>query len=298
MQVAVLGPGGVGGFLAGVLARAEVQVLILAGEETARAIAESGIRVESKIAGDFHVTVETATRLSHPVDACLVTVKATQLHDALDRVPREALGDALAIPFLNGLEHVDQLRTIYPPDQVVAGTIAVETVRLEAGVIRQISPFARVEFAPSAHTRERVEELAAALRQGGLDVRLRNDERAMLWDKFAMLAPSALMTTHERANVGQVRTRRREDFVALLGEVATIANADGGSADASRLIQLWDLVPETFETSMQRDQAAGRALELDAIGGALLRAAARHDIPVPVATRIVDDLGARTGVKI
>lgn len=297
MRVAVLGPGGVGGFLAGVLARADVPVVVLAGDTTTRAIAEGGIRVESKVSGDFHVTVEVATRLPQAVDACLVTVKATQLRGALERMPPEAVGDGLVIPFLNGLEHVEELRAIYRPENVVAATIAVESVRVEAGLIRQMSPFARVDFAPTASTRMRIEELADALRKGGLDVRLRDDERAMLWDKFSLLAPSALLTTHERGNVGQVRTRRREDFVALLGEVAAVANADGATVDASRLLRVWDGVPETFETSMQRDQAAGRALELDAIGGALLRAAARHNVPVPVATRIVDDLGARTSVK-
>lgn len=297
MRVAVLGPGGIGGFLAGVLARADVQVVVLAGAQTTRAISENGIHVESKVAGDFHVAVDTAMRLPHAMDACLVTVKATQLTEAVERVPREAIGDGLVIPFLNGLEHVDRLRAIYPPDNVVAATIAIEAVKVGPGLIRQLSPFARVELAPSAGARARIDELAVALRKGGLDVRLRDDERAMLWDKFAMLAPSALMTTHERGNVGQVRTQRREDFVALLGEFAAVANADGGKADAARLLQTWDGVPATFETSMQRDQAAGRPLELDALGGAFLRAAARHDIPVPVATRIVDDLGARTRVK-
>jgi 2-dehydropantoate 2-reductase len=45
-----------------------------------------------------------------------------------------------------------------------------------------------------------------------------------------------------------------------------------------------------MKSSMQRDAEAGRPLELDAIGGALLRAAKRHGVEVPVATRLVADL--------
>jgi 2-dehydropantoate 2-reductase len=45
-----------------------------------------------------------------------------------------------------------------------------------------------------------------------------------------------------------------------------------------------------METSMQRDQAARRPLELDALGGALLRRAARAGIAVPVTHRLVDEL--------
>jgi 2-dehydropantoate 2-reductase len=44
---------------------------------------------------------------------------------------------------------------------------------------------------------------------------------------------------------------------------------------------------------MQRDAEAGRALELDAIGGSVLRAADRHGLAVPVTASIVADLAAR-----
>lgn len=296
MRVAVLGPGGVGGFLAGVLARAGVSVLVLSGDETARAITKEGIHVESRVAGEFHVRVDAATQLSDPVTACLVAVKATQLPEAISRVPVHALGDGLVIPLLNGLEHVDYLRQLYPPGNVVAATIAIETVRSSPGWIRQLSPFARVEFAPSKPTAERVEALAVPLRDGGLDVRFRDDERVMLWDKLAILAPLALLTTHERGNAGQVRTNRRDDLVALVGEVAAVANADGAAIDPAALLRIWDALPAAFESSMLRDQAAGRPTELDAIGGAVLRAAAKHGVSVPVATRLVHELATRTGV--
>ena len=43
---------------------------------------------------------------------------------------------------------------------------------------------------------------------------------------------------------------------------------------------------------MQRDAEAGRPIEIDAIGGAVVRAAGRHGIPVPTA-RYVAELQAR-----
>jgi 2-dehydropantoate 2-reductase len=162
-------------------------------------------------------------------------------------------------------------------------------------LIRQTSPFASVEIAASADNRERVESIAAHISAAGLDVRLRDDELAMLWDKFALLAPMALLTTHERANVGAIRTRRRKDAIALIGEVAAVAGADGVDIDREAVIHLLDSVPESMESSMQRDQAAGRPLELDALGGALLRRAARAGIAVPVARRLVDELRSRSG---
>jgi len=48
-----------------------------------------------------------------------------------------------------------------------------------------------------------------------------------------------------------------------------------------------------MESSMQHDQAAGRQLELDAIGGAVIRRAARARVDVPVTARLVEELRSR-----
>jgi 2-dehydropantoate 2-reductase len=294
LKVAVLGLGGVGGFLAAMLAREGSSVLALASDETSRAIAQNGLRLESRKFGDFSASVRTAARLAEPVDACFITVKATQLTPALERVPASALGRALVIPFLNGLDHVELLRAVYPPSSVVAATIRIESTKVGPGLIRQTSPFTSIDIAASADNRNRVESIAAHLTAAGLDVRIRDDELAMLWDKFALLGPMALLTTHERGNVGAIRTRRRDDAIALIGEVADIAASDGGSIDREAVLHLLDSVPESLESSMQRDQAAGRPLEIDALGGALLRRADRAGIEAPVTRRIVGELQARS----
>ena len=293
LSVAVLGPGGIGGLLAALLARGGNSVEVLASESTARAIAEGGLRVESQRFGDFQVSVSTAIRLERPVDACLIAVKNTQLTEALERVPSEALGEGLVVPFLNGIEHVDLLRSIYPASSVAAATIRVETARVEPGLIRQTSPFASVEIAASGTNRDRVERVAAQLKAGGLDVRVRDDETSMLWDKLSFLVPLALLTTHERANAGAIRTRRREDTLAVISEVAAVAAAEGAAIDPEEVVRFLDSVPETMESSMQRDQAAGRPLEIDAIGGAVVRRAARAGVDVPVTAQLVEELRTR-----
>jgi 2-dehydropantoate 2-reductase len=72
-----------------------------------------------------------------------------------------------------------------------------------------------------------------------------------------------------------------------------VATRDGASVHESAVIDLFDGLPETMQTSMQRDAAAGREIELEAIGGAILRAAERHGVAVPTTRRLVDDLRDR-----
>ncbi|HET7465208.1 MAG TPA: 2-dehydropantoate 2-reductase [Candidatus Dormibacteraeota bacterium] len=282
LRFAVLGPGGVGGLLAALLARAGDSVVVLHDTPLHE------VRVESARFGDFTAQVETSPRLSEPVDAVLVTVKATQLEPAMRRVPVDALGAALVIPFLNGIDHVELLRGVYPSASVVPATIRIESTKVGAGVIRQTSPFALVEIG------SRGEAVASRLTAAGLDVKIVDDEHAMLWSKLAVLAPMALLTTHERANVGGVRERRHDDLEGLVREFAAVARAEGVAIDPEVNLGFIEKTPAAMETSMQRDQAAGRPLEIDALGGALLRRAAKAGVDVPVTKRLVEELRART----
>ncbi|WP_030267031.1 ketopantoate reductase family protein [Streptomyces sp. NRRL B-24484] len=289
LTVAVLGPGGVGGLIGALLARDGHRVLCLAGESTAAVLDTDGLHVESARYGEFTAAVEADTVLRRPVDALLVTVKQTALEAALDRVPADVLGGAVVVPLLNGLDHPAVLRGRYPAARVAAGTIRVEATRTAPGRIVHGSPFADVQLAAP------VDDLADALRTAGLGVTLRTDESAMLWEKLAFLAPFALLTTRYRAGAGTVRSDRRPELAAVVDEVTAVARAAGTAVRSEDVLGFFDRSPHGMRSSMQRNAEAGRPLELDAIGGAVLRAAAAHGIGAPATARLVADVARSTG---
>jgi len=296
IRVAVLGPGGIGGLLAALLARRGDRVTCLAPPATAAHLAEHGLELRSPTLGDAKVTVEADTRLDHPVDVVFVTVKATQLEAAVEAVPAEVLGDGLVVPFLNGIDHLAWLRRRYPADQVVAGTIRIESTRVGPGRIEHDSPFAVVELAAAEPSRrEQVEALGARLAETGLDVTVRDDEAATLWSKLSVLAPIALVTTWTAAPLGEARAGHGDELMAVAREIVTAARADGVDLDEAATLAILERVPDTMRSSMQKDAAAGRPIELDAIGGAVLRAAERAGTEAPVTARLVADLQARHG---
>ncbi|MEV5353121.1 2-dehydropantoate 2-reductase [Streptomyces sp. NPDC052693] len=290
LTVAVLGPGGVGGLLAALLSRAGHRVICLSGEETAATLRTDGVRVRSTRFGDFTARVETATELREPVDACLVTVKHTALDPALRRVPAATPGDGLLVPFLNGVEHPAALRARYRPDRVAPAVVRVESTRVAPGVIEHTSPFAEIDLTGTGVPRARLDALAEALGAAGPATRVQDDETATLWAKMSFLAPFALLTTRYGLPLGDVRARHRDELTALVEETAAISRACGGPSDPAQALARYDAFPPTMKSSMQRDAEAGRPLELDAIGGALLRAAERHGVPAPVTDRVVGEL--------
>jgi 2-dehydropantoate 2-reductase len=292
-RVAVLGPGAVGGLVGALLARRGDEVICLAPPATAAHIARQGLELRSPMLSDASVAVRAASRLEEPVDACFVTVKATQLERAVEAVPAEALGGGLVVPFLNGVDHVGWLRERYPADQVVAATVAVESTRVTPGVIQHDSPFVIVQLAHGPADPARVEELAARLAEVGLDVTVHDSEAFALWTKLAMLAPIALLTTWAGAPIGEARSRHHDELVALVREAAEAARAEGVELDPEATIRRLEGLPPGMRSSMLKDAEAGQPIELDAIGGAVLRAAARGGIDVPVTAKLVADLQAR-----
>lgn len=290
LDVAVLGAGGVGGLVGALLARAEQgtsSVTFVARDATAEALRERGLHVRSGQFGDLDVPVQAVTRLDVPVDVLLVAVKATGLASALDLVPPEALGDGVVVPLLNGVEHLDVLRARYGAERVVPAVIRVEATRVAPGEIVHGSPFVEVDLAQGGAPAEKVEAVRSLLEGAGITTRVRDGEAALVWAKLSFLAPLALLTTRHRATIGEVRTVHRAELEGLVAEVAAVATASGAPSDPGASLALYDRFPADARSSMERDAEAGRPLEVDAIGGAVVRAAGRHGVAAPLTSRLV-----------
>jgi len=291
-RVAVLGPGGVGGFVAAALARSGVATTVVARERTAAAIADRGLRVSSVRLGELLVHPAATARLDDDVDVLVVATKATGLEAALERVAGEP---GLVVPLLNGIDHVTLLRERFGP-RAVAGTIRVGSDRPEPGVIVQTSPFVLVELA-SDHPapRPRMAAFVDLLRTAEIPARLGGTEAQVLWSKLARLNALACVTAAYDLPIGPIREhpRRRVEIEDAVLETVAVANAEGAGLDADATLQeIWDVGPG-HTSSMQRDIAAGREPELDAIPGAVLRHAAERGLACPTIEALVARIRAR-----
>ena len=293
MRVAVLGPGSVGGLIAAVLARKGVPVTCIASDSSAQEIAKVGLSVISERFGTFSIPIHAANRLNEPVDVLAVTVKSTSLDDAISRVPSNVLGTAMVVPLLNGVEHVALLRQRLPNAYVIPATIRIETARTAPTIIEQRSPFAAIEIARGHRGDHRVADFAQTLGEIGFDVTIRDDEKEMLWEKLAILAPFALLTTIYSAPAGIIRSRHRPELEEVAGEIALVTGAEDVTIDPSSILAFFDRVPASMKSSMQLDDEAKRPLEIEAIGGAVLRSASTHAVPVPTIERLVSELRNR-----
>jgi 2-dehydropantoate 2-reductase len=296
MRIAILGPGGVGGFVAGALARAGHAVLVVARPGTVEALSRRALAVRSALLGDFCAAVPAAPALDAQADALIVATKASSLPAALARVNTPP---PLVVPLLNGLDHLDLLRERFGAAPVAAGTIRIESTRVSPGVIVQSSPAVRVELAGDRpRLQALLRGLAAALRDAGIPTEVRGGERQILWSKLVRLNALALTTSAADRPLGEVRADPdwRAALEGAVAETAAVAAADGAAIDPTATLAELNRAHAGLVSSMQRDIAAGRATELDAIAGSVLRAARRHGIACPAVSWLTGRVAERAAL--
>ena len=318
MRVAVIGSGGVGGFVGGMLARAGHEVAFLARGEHLRALRERGLRVLST-SGDFAVpTVRATDRVDElgPAELLLFTVKTYDTAAVAEQIRPLVQPGATVLTLQNGIDNHKQIDAALGAGAALPGTIRIETTVAEPGVIAHTSKGYQIRFGEiptdaddaAGPRSERVEHLHAAFSEAGLNTRVPDDMRAELWDKFLFIVPFAGLTTLARAPIGEILAVPELASVleAMYREAAAVAEADGaGLPDdvAERtMANVRKLHPE-FKSSMQRDLERGKPMEVDALLGALARLGRRHGVPTPVTDTVygvltLEDMRARKSVSV
>jgi 2-dehydropantoate 2-reductase len=299
VNIAVLGPGGVGGLLAGALADSGESVTVVAREPTAAAIAADGLRISSLTLGEIVARPRAIAHLDERVDVLLVATKAAGLDAALQRI---AVAPAIVLPLLNGLDHISLLRERFAPETVLAGTIRVEADRPQPGVVVHTSRFLLVEMASRYQTAaEPMRALVDALSRAGVQARAAEpigarSEARVMWSKLVRLNALACTTSAHDKLIGEIRETPslRAELVATIEEASAVARAEGADdVEPEKALAELDRAHATLGSSMQRDITAGRPPELDAIPGAVIRAGARHGLGCPTIERLVAAIRAR-----
>ncbi|HSN92887.1 MAG TPA: 2-dehydropantoate 2-reductase [Anaeromyxobacteraceae bacterium] len=293
MRIAIVGAGGVGGLLAGLLARSGVEVLVVARGAALKAIRSSGVAVDSPL-GKF--TVRPAAASDDPAalgaaDAVLVAVKAWQVEGVAPGLAPLVAAGGFAVPLQNGVEAAGRLDAALGEERVVGGLTHMLAWTEGPGRVRHVGAVPRVTLgergARAGRPSARLEALAGALRGAGVEVRIAEDVEAATWEKFLLIEPWGSVAAAARAPIGPLRSAA--EARALLGtamvEVVALARARGVSVAAgvkdSTLAWLDGLPPEAT-ASMQRDIGAGRPSELLDQTGAVVRLARAAGVPVPV----------------
>lgn len=296
MRHVILGAGGVGGLIAVALAKSVESVTLVLRPETLKNY-PAEISLESPL-GSFRVPVDRAASVAVPCDVLWITVKATQLENALRSVTVSPDQLGAVVPLLNGIDHVAVLRARFGHDRVVPASIGVEAERAAPGTFIHRGMAVRLSF--SSIGESRLASTLEELKKFGFACQFVPDEMKILWTKLSFLAPFALTTTAAGLPIGGINSDPawRKRLEGVVREVAAVGTADGTPLDAAVILPFYDKTPQGGRSSMQKDVDAGNPPELDAIAGPILRRAEQHHIDAPFTRELAEMIGRKTGATI
>ena len=275
MKHAILGAGAIGGLVGTVLSSLGEEVtMVVRPEKLANYPANLTLERPS---GLLAAPAKAVTSLTAPVDVLWIATKTYQLQAALEAVH---VSPGCVVPLLNGVDHVAALRERFGRERVVPATIAVEAERTAPGRFIQRSPFVLLNLASSGEPL--LGAIIGQLGKLGFTCQFIPNEQTLLWWKLSFLAPFALVTSASGMNLGEILANPdwKQKLHSAIGETCAVANASGAELDASRTRTGFDSAPPAMRSSMQKDLAAGRQLELDDIAGPIVRGGERYGIDV------------------
>jgi 2-dehydropantoate 2-reductase len=291
-HVAVLGAGAVGCYFGGMLAQAGTRVTLIGRQAHVDAIGRHGLAI-LRDGGEQRIAVaatadEAAVR---DADLVLVCVKSPDTESAARSIARHLRPDARLISLQNGVDNGARLAGVLA-QPVYAAVVYVGTSMEGPGRVRHAGRGDLVIGVPrEARGRGDADAdlaaIAATFERARVGCPVAPDIEAALWTKLvincAFNAVSALGRARYAALAASEPVRRvMEDTVR---ECVAVAHADGVVLDEAALLQtVWSVahaMPQQYSSTAQ-DVFRGKATEIDALNGYVVRRGADLRVATPV----------------
>ncbi len=289
MKILIMGAGGVGAYYGAKLQQSGEDVTLCARGEHLRALQEHGLDVKS-FKGDFHVRVKATVDPKEfaPYDLILFAVKSYDTESAAKQLQGCLARDGILMTIQNGVENEDILCQFFPRESVMGGNSRIGAQIVGPGKLLHTA-LGIIEFGEiDGGITPRAERLKALFERAGIHGELTSDLKALRWYKLMGNNSTNTISALSHTTLGQIF--KDEDGYqlvrTLMYETLAVGRAEGANVDDARIeIQLNGLYKsinlDAIKTSTLQDLERGKPLEYEAIAGAVVRAARRHNIAVP-----------------
>lgn len=292
MSIAVMGAGGMGGWLGARLAAAGNDVQFIARGPHLEALRNGGLRIIG--ADSLHLESVVATDRPAeigPVDFVLFCVKLYDTEQAADAVAPLLGSETTIVTIQNGVESARRIDRVAGDGRTLAGAAyfpANIAAPGEIAYVGRIEGKPHVAFGePGGGSSARGHRFAELCRGAGIDAEVLDDTETAIWEKFCLVAGTSAATALTRQTVGVVRSDPdiRRMLAEAIAEAARVGRALGIRLDdnvEARTLAFIDNNPADGKASQLVDLERGRRLELEGLSGAVVRLGRQTGVQTPV----------------
>lgn len=289
MRITVLGAGAMGSLFGGLLAESGQEItLIDVNNAHLEAIRAGGLRLQTD-AGDRRVTQLLACRpeaARGAPDLLIVFTKTLHTAAALAGIQHLIGGDTMVLSLQNGLGNVETIGEFAPLERVLIGVTTWPADMAGAGHVHSHGEGTIRLFSADGVERNAVQRFVAALNGADLCCTADPVVWASVWEKVAFNAAlnSVCAVTGCTVDHLDLLPEGRALALRIVAEVCAVARASGVAADPDKPARnvLHAIAHHRgHKPSMLQDVLAGRPTEIEAINGAVVKAAALAGVEAP-----------------
>ena len=270
MRIAVVGLGGVGGYLAASFVKAGLDVIGFARGEHLKAIQKDGIKiVEDSGCWSVKLDARDEDDLDGYFEGCfdvvLFCVKSYDLENSYKHIESHVDEKTIMLSFSNGVSNGDILRKL-TNSIVLDGCMYILSHIEKSGVIRKKGKVFAAVFGGEENSSKL---LSGIFEKANLRYKTPSDIKTAIWKKYIFISAFATATSYYDKSIGYVYEHHKDEIETLLKEISQFAHAKGINIEdeVNKALETASNVPYDSSTSMRLDFQNNKRVELENLSG-------------------------------
>lgn len=278
-KIAVVGLGGIGGVAAACLSLSSENDVIVC----ARGQIDTLTFDHHDESTQIQLKTLTDPNLAEPVDWVILCTKAQDVASAAPWLEKLCTAETTIAVLQNGIAHEERVGPYARGAAVLPAIVYYNGERLAPDHVRLRHISGHDLLVPASSG---AESFAALFAGTPIDVGISADFITYQWRKLLVNVIANPITALTRQRLGVFQRSDIQDLsLGILREAVSVGRAEGAQLrenEAESILETFLGYPAEAGTSMYFDCLAGRPLEIEALNGAVVAAARRHDIPTPL----------------
>ncbi len=268
MRIAIIGLGGVGGYLAASFAKSGLDVTGFARGEHLEAIKKSVITIkEDEKEWNTSLHVKNLDEAEGYFDVVMFCVKSYDLLSSCKALQNHINANSILISFSNGVNNGDMLRKSCD-SRVLDACIYILSHIESPGVIRKKGKVFAALFGDDDI--QAVQTVAELFEKAKLRYKTPDNIKEALYKKYIFIAAFATLTSYYDVSIGEIYEKHYDEAKKLLSEIAEFAKETQDIDifdEVQKSLDTAKKVPYDSSTSMSLDFKNGKKTELANLSG-------------------------------